>query len=283
MSDFINCLPPNARAHYIALRNVRQSADREKYDAKLRDLRNEAAARGILRSGMTYKAEWDTKAEFLDTLAVGHVEEALEACKLYEVELTPALCACLETTARDFLATQYNMQIQNKARGVLDVHIPNSAIQAMSNNLRNKTFSVMSQIKVTIEKARVEDVKRRATVKKPEGTTYHQHVHQYGDNSSVTQTGDITIHQYTVNDFKQLTVELDALRAGLRQQTSTVDADETIGLLAGAEKASKENDQPKVTSCLSRISKAGWEMIKTSAPKITSEIILHYLRLHGLA
>lgn len=283
MSDFLNCLPVHARAHYIALRNVRHTADREKYEAKLRTVRNEAAAHGTLKSGHTYKAEWDIRAAHLDAVAVSHVEEALATCKLYEVELTPALCGCLETTARDFLAKQYNMQIRNQASGVADVHMPNSAIQAMSGILRNKTFTVMSQIKVAIEKARVEDVKRRASVKKESTTTYNQHVHQYGDNNAVSQTGNIRIHQYTVNDFGQLTVELDTLRTALKAQPSTIEADRTIGELAEAEQASQANDQTKVKSSLSRISKAGWEMIKTVAPKITSEIILYHLKLHGLA
>jgi hypothetical protein len=157
MSDFMHCLPEGARSYYIQRRNVRQAEDRKNYDTKLGDLRNEASARGILRSGMTYKAEWDTKAEFLDTLALGNVEVSLETCKLYEVELTTVRCACLEKTASDFLTLQYGMQIQNKGRGGSDVHIPNSAIQTISI----RTFAVMSRIKVIIEEARVEDVKRK--------------------------------------------------------------------------------------------------------------------------
>ncbi len=281
------CLPEGTRSHYIQRRNVRQAEDRKNYDTKLGDLRNEAAARGILKSGMTYKAEWDTKAEFLDTLALGSVEVALETCKLYEVELTTARCACLENAASEFLGIQYGMQIQNKAKGILDVHIPNSAVQALSSRLHNKSFTVMSKIRVIIEEARVEDVKRRAKMKKEAeitpGNTNVQHVHQYGDNSVATQTGNVTINQYTVNDFKQLTVELDTLRTALKSQPTTLDADRTIGLLAEAEEASQQNDQTKVTSTLSRISKAGWEMIKTAAPNIGSQMLLHYLKLHGLA
>lgn len=283
MSDFLNCLPMHARAHYIALRNIGDKVDREKYETKLRKLRSEANARGNLKSGSTYEAEWITKSEFIDTLAVGHIEDALETCNLYEVELTSTLCGCLERTAREFLAMQYNMQILNQGRGVTDIHMPNSAIQAVSDTLRNKTFSALSRIKVIIEKARVEDVKRRASVKREavSKTTYNQHIH--GDNNTVTQTGDVTVNHYTANDFEQLTVELDALRAALNAQPSTIEVDRTIGELAEAEEASQANDQTKVKSSLSRISKAGWEMIKTVAPKITSEIILYHLKLHGLA
>jgi hypothetical protein len=180
---------------------------------------------------------------------------------------------------------QYKMQILNQGRGGADVHMSNSAIEAVSDSLRHKTFSAMSRIKVVIEKARVEDVKRRASVKKAAqntvATTCNQHIH--GDDNTVAQTGDVTVDHYTANDFKQLAAELEALRAALNAQPSTIQVDRTIRVLAEAEEASQANDEANVISSLSRISTAGWEMIRTAGPQITSEMILHYLKLHDLA
>lgn len=287
MGDFLNCLPVGARSQYIAYRNIRDEKDREEYNTKLRDLRGYAAAHGVVRSGAVYQAEWDLKSEFLDKLAMGYVESALEALRLYEVELTTQICACLENTASEFLATQYNMQIQNKGKGVSDVHIPNSAIQALSTRMRNKTFGVMAKVKATIEEARVADVRRRREMSKeqPAPITQHiQHVHQHGDGSVATQSGNVTItnYHYTQNDYQQLTVDLDAIRTALKAQPSTVDTDETIGLLAAAEKAAGKGDESGVKGYLGQIGKAGWETLKSVGVAVGSEVIKGYLRAHGV-
>ena len=102
MSDIANLLPAHTRSHYISLRNIDSEKKKQEFDSKLSALHREAAARGHVRSGATYKAEWDMKAVLLDSLAEGSVEVAIETCKDYDVELTAVLCASMSQQPKTF-------------------------------------------------------------------------------------------------------------------------------------------------------------------------------------
>jgi len=78
MAEVKDCLPQSAQKHFINLRNVRQEAEIEKYQARLREIRGQMAARGLIRSGMQHAQEWKVKEEHLETLATEYVHAALK-------------------------------------------------------------------------------------------------------------------------------------------------------------------------------------------------------------
>ena len=52
-------------------------------------------AQGVRSSGHADKASWDAKADFLDALAIGYIEDVLEVHRDHELMLTPAICSCI--------------------------------------------------------------------------------------------------------------------------------------------------------------------------------------------
>jgi hypothetical protein len=69
------------------------------------------------------------------------------------------------------------------------------------------------------------------------------------------------------------------IRAFFKRQPESVDTDEYVGLLAGAEKAAGEKNPSKMLDYLKQIPSQGWELIKPAAP----QVLLHYLKQYGLA
>src|SRR5690242_9485874 len=119
MRDFKDCVPADARAYYNELFKQRTTTERAKYDVKLATIRNALAAQGIRSSGHADKASWEARADFLDALAIGYVEDALAVYKERELGLTPAICSCLVDTSREFLDAVYRQQLKLSAEGLL--------------------------------------------------------------------------------------------------------------------------------------------------------------------
>jgi hypothetical protein len=120
---------------------------------------------------------------------------------------------------------------------------------------------------------------------KPSGhtTNYIQHVTQSGTGSSVSQLGDTHTNILQIGDMSGLKQELARIRAALKAQPESLEVDEVLGSLASAERAAQSNDEHKVKHALSTITKGGWEMVKKAAPTLGSEVLLHYLKQHGMA
>lgn len=76
-----NCLPESARQHYLRVRNQKSNLATQIYQAKLVDVRSQAAQRGTLRSGYQELAEWKLVEEFFEKMAYGWFEAATETCK----------------------------------------------------------------------------------------------------------------------------------------------------------------------------------------------------------
>jgi hypothetical protein len=114
-------------------------------------------------------------------------------------------------------------------------------------------------------------------------TTYIQHVNQSGPGSSVSQLGDTHTNILQIGDMSGLKQELATIRAALKAQPDSLEADEVLGSLASAEKAAQSNDEHGVKHAFSTITKAGWEIVKKVAPNVSSQVLLHYLKLHGMA
>ena len=157
MRDFKDCVPADARAYYTELFKQRTSTEHAKYDVKLLTIRNALAAQGVRSSGHADKASWETRADFLDALAIGYVEDVLEVYKERELALTLAVCSCIVATAHEFLDTVYRQQLKLSAEGMLGFRLLNSCIQEMAT----RKFSAMPRIKILVEKARLASVKQK--------------------------------------------------------------------------------------------------------------------------
>ena len=120
---------------------------------------------------------------------------------------------------------------------------------------------------------------------KPTGhtTNYIQHVTQSGTGSSVSQLGDTHTNILQIGDMSGLKQEIATIRAALKTQPDSLEADEVLGSLASAERAAQSNDGHGVKHALSTITKGGWEIVKKVAPTVGSQVLLHYLELHGIA
>ena len=69
----------------------------------------------------------------------------------------------------------------------------------------------------------------------------------------------------------------------LETHSDSLEADEVLGSLASAEKATQSNDKHGVKHTLGTITKGGWEIVKKVAPTVGSQVLLHYVRLHSMA
>src|SRR5437763_68079 len=197
MTEIKDCLPESARKHFIDRRNVRSETATERYQSRLRELRSQMAARGQARSGLEQVQEWEIQQEHLERLATGYVEAALETCRLYDIPLTESICNCFLSATREFLDIQYGYALQGQAQGTAAVQVPLSVRQ--QGNM--ETIKVMNRIKVMVETARVEDLRRRTAMaddKQRYGDTYNQSITQHGGVMNATQTGNVSAQQLTV-------------------------------------------------------------------------------------
>lgn len=112
--------------------------------------------------------------------------------------------------------------------------------------------------------------------------TYIQNISQHGVGNSVSQLGDTHTNVLQISDMSGLKQELATIRARLKAEPDSLEADEVLGSLASAEKAVQSNDEHGVKHALSTISKSGWEIVKKVAPTVGSQMLLHYLKLHGM-
>ena len=99
----------------------------------------------------------------------------------------------------------------------------------------------------------------------------------------MSQLGDTHTNILQIGDMSGLKQELATIRAALKAQPESIEADEVLGSLASAERAAQNNDEHGVKHALSTITKGGWEIVKKVAPTVGSQVLLYYLKLHGMA
>ena len=141
---------------------------------------------------------------------------------------------------------------------------------------------ILAQIRVMIEAARLEDVKKRVAMAKEKeryGDTYTQNITQHSGVMNASQTGNVSAQQLTVGELSNLRPALAEMRTFFKKQGESVDADEYVGLLASAEKAAGEKDESKMLGYLKQIPGRAWEIGKAVVP----QVLLHYLKMHGMA
>jgi hypothetical protein len=278
MTEIKDCLPEGARKHFINLRNIRLAAETGVYRKRLIELRSQIAGRNQGYSGWQEVEEWKYKEELSNNLAKGYVQDAVDTCVLYDVPLTQSLCECLLKASEHLLDIQYQSSLKTQAQGGSDVKVPHSV--RLQGNLRAR--SIMPQIRVMVEKVRVEDMKKRTVMvneQKKRGDTYTQNITQHGGVVNASQTGNVSAQQLTVGDLENLRPAIAEIRAFFRNQQESVDTDEYVGLLASAEKAAGEQDENKMLGYLKQIPSTAWEIGKTVAP----QVLMHYLKQRGLA
>jgi hypothetical protein len=273
-----DCLPEATRKHFINLRNIRLEAETARYRERLTELRAQLAAKGRGPSGWQEMQEWSYKEELSDALATGYIQDAIETCELYEIPLTESLCSCLVKATEEMLDVQYQNALKAQAAGVSDVKIPLAVRQ--QGNLRAR--KIMSQIRVVVEKARVENLKKKALAEQQNekyGDTYTQTIIQHAGVMNASQTGNVSTQQLTVGELDDLHKALGQMRAFFKAQAESADNDEYVGLLAGAERAAATKDENKMLGYLKQIPGKAWEVGKVVVP----QVLLHYLKLRGLA
>ena len=279
MTEIKDCLPENARRHFIDLRNIRLDSETTKYHERLRNLRAEGAARGQgLRSGWQEMEAWKYKQDLSDSLATGYVQDAFNTCEMYDIPITKSMCNCLLRAVEDHLALQYQIALSADGQGS-GVRVPMSVRQ--QGVLTSK--KILPQIRVTIEAARVADEKKRSAIAEKKGKLvpqiYSQNITQHGGVMNASMTGNVAAQQVIVVDFDKLRPALAEMRLFFKRQENSLDADEAAGLLAGAEKAAAQKDESKMLNYLKLIPSKAWDIGKAVIPKV----LLHYLNLHGMA
>jgi hypothetical protein len=276
MTEIKDCLPAHARAHFINLRNIRLESETARYQSRLAEFRNQQAARGPLLSGATVMQQWKFAEELHDNLATGYVEDAFETCRLYDIPLTQAICECIIKAVDYLLDAQYEHALKASAQGFGDLKIPLPVRQ--EGNMKR----IIPKVRVMVEKARVEDEKRRTSMaqeKTKAGNTYNMNIMQHGGVMSASQTGNASVQQLNIGELQEIRQAIAATRAFFKKQEESVDADEYIGLLASAEKAAHEGDESKMHGVLKQVPGKAWEIGKEVIPKV----LLHYLKMHGMA
>jgi hypothetical protein len=202
MTEIKDCLPQHVRKHFISLRNVRLEAERAKYEARLREFRAQLAAQNMLdRWGGQAAKEWEYKQEFHDNLAIGYVEDAFETCRLYDEPITQSVSDCLLKTVEDLLEIQYRNAIQAQGLGLPGhVKMPLAALQ--QGSMASK--KIMPRIRVMVETARVEDMRRRAEMTKQQeeqkrrsGDSFTQNINQHGGVLNAQQAGNVSAQHLT--------------------------------------------------------------------------------------
>jgi hypothetical protein len=278
ITEIMSCLPEGARKHFIDLRNIRLEAERSRFQARLNGLRAELAAKGQGRSGWQELEEWSYKEDLSNSLATGYVQDAFETCRLYDIPIAHPLSDCLVKAVEDLLLAQYQSALQAQGQGIGDVKIP--LVVRQQHGARPR-FKIMPQIRVMIETARVEDVKKRAAMAKEKekpASTYHQTITQHGGVLNASQTGNVYAQQITVQELADLRTALAEVRTLLKGESQSLETDEHVGLLAMAERAAADKDESKMLGYLKQIPSKAWDVGKVVVP----QVLLHYLRLHNL-
>ncbi len=94
---------------------------------------------------------------------------------------------------------------------------------------------------------------------------------------NATQSGDVNVQHLTTEQLNTLQSDLAEVRAAFRNQ-GTHEADESVGLVAAAEKAAKEGDESKMLAFLKQIPAKAWDIGKD----VISAALLAYLKTHGV-
>jgi hypothetical protein len=270
--DFKDCVPADAREHYNNLFKERTKAERNKYNAKIQAIRNQTAAQSVRSSGHADKASWEAKAEQLDGLAIGCVEDVLEVYRERELALTPAICSCLAETAREYLDTVYRNQLKISGDGMPGFSLLNSSIQEMPT----RKFAALPRINVLIERARLASVKKKTETP---GSMTVNHTYQItqnvsGSHNNVAAMGDIAAHQQY--NFNQLAVELESLRKELSQHPNVDVGD--LKLLEEAEQAAKQNDETRLQRVLKKVKGGTWEIVSGSGLEVGKQLLIGYIK-----
>jgi hypothetical protein len=228
MIEIKDCLPESAKRHFINLRNIRLQAELERYRTRVSELRAQLTTKGMGRSGWQQLQEWKYKEEMSNSLATGFLQDAFETCELYEIPLTESLSGCLEKAVEDLLDVQYQNSLKTQASGMADVAIPLSAVQQGGIAFKK----IMPQVRAMIEKARVEDSKKRAAMEKEKekyGDTYTQNIVQHGGIMNASQTGNVIAQQLTVGEISDMQNAISQMRSIFKTQPESADNDEYVG------------------------------------------------------
>lgn len=122
-----------------------------------------------------------------------------------------------------------------------------------SDILQRGPLSVMSKIRTTIEAARVTDEKRenQGYAGKEQQRQHDQDIYLHGDGRvNASLTGDV-VAQWASSDadlIRSVQSALSELRSNLRSPCGSIETDEALGLVAGAEKAASQGDENRMLS-----------------------------------
>jgi hypothetical protein len=159
MSEIVNCLPSQARRHFLRLKNDKTEKARALHTRALEDLRRESAARGALNSGHQLMKEWELAEKLISDLTFGYFDSAIETCSLYEIPLDLRLAKCLEDGLRDFIVAHYRNAIRISGMQGGHIKIPLHLRTQIVSNCTDCRFPLFNSIMIQIENARVKSIK----------------------------------------------------------------------------------------------------------------------------
>jgi hypothetical protein len=284
MIEIKDCLPQHAVAHFLTLRNIRDESEIGNREKRLVESRRQAAARGSVANGMQIYSEWKIIRETQEAQVIGHIADLLETCRLYDISITRQLCDCVLQAVNDLLVIQRKHALQAIALRLSSTTLPRTVLLPMEGEAISTAVS--NRVKAALEKARVEsekaeiamaNEKQRAAQKEGHTFNYVQNITQHGGVMNASQAGNVNVQHLTTEQLNALQPELAALRATLKAH-DILEADEGVGLLAGAEKAAKDGDESKMLGLLKQIPAKAWELGKP----VISAALLGYLKAHGL-
>jgi hypothetical protein len=281
MIEIKDCLPDvEAKKHFLDLRNRSLQSSTDAHRQSLSLLRATFAHRGTLLSGPQIAQEWKLTENKIDALAKAYVDDALDTISLFQIPLTKQLCDCLEQATEHMLAASYASAIST-LRGPTAQRSPNGVATHLGRAMHQGRFKALPDIRVRLRESRLKYERReeeRVGKSDSKGHTYIQHnTIQQGGTINASQTGNV--HQtLTVNDFDAIAAYLAEVRAELRKREPTLETDEHIGYLAGAEKAAREKDESKMLGYLKQIGSKLWDLTKAVAP----QALVLYSKAHGM-
>lgn len=219
------CLPPQARQFYIRVRAQKHEGAGADHRERLIRFRAESAARGSLLTGGQLLTEWQLSEQFVEMMATGTLEAALETCELYEIPLDQDLSSCIESEIKGFIETQFRHALRNHSTSIGGSTLPTNIMDVFAERIPAATFNIVNPIQVRLEKARVQS----ARVAPHKESSVNQIFNVHGPNARVnidsTDNSTNVVHQGVPFEEIRKSIEAGVADAGERTTMLTALAD----------------------------------------------------------
>jgi hypothetical protein len=219
------CLPPQSRQFYIRVRAQKHEGAMANHRERLMGLRAENAARGSLLTGGQLLVEWQLSEKFVEMMATGTLEAALETCELYEIPLDQNLSSCIESEVKGVIETQFRHALRNHSTSIGGSPLPTNIRDVFAGRIPAATFNILNPIQIRLEKVRAQ----RARVAPQKESSVSQVFNVHGSNARVnidsTDNSTNVVHQGVPFEEIRKSIEAGVADAGERATMLTALAD----------------------------------------------------------